>query len=48
MIPLLPPLRATICNYLLVNPWRAALARALSPDAVERLFVRLSDKAVPP
>jgi integrase/recombinase XerD len=29
-------------DYLLVNLWRAPLGRALSPDAVERLFVRLS------
>jgi integrase/recombinase XerD len=29
-------------DYLLVNRWRAPLGRALSPDAVERLFVRLS------
>lgn len=29
-------------DYLLVNLWRAPLGRALFPDAVERLFVRLS------
>ncbi len=29
-------------DYLLVNLWRAPLGRALAPDAVERLFVRLS------
>lgn len=29
-------------DYLLVNLWRAPLGRALSPDAVERMFVRLS------
>lgn len=29
-------------DYLLVNLWRAPLGRALSPDGVERLFVRLS------
>jgi len=29
-------------DYLLVNLWRAPLGRALKPDAVERLFVRLS------
>src|SRR5487761_737699 len=32
-------------DYLLVNLWRAPLGRALSPDVVERLFVRLSAKA---
>lgn len=32
-------------DYLLVNLWRAPLGRALSPDGVERLFVRLSAKA---
>jgi site-specific recombinase XerD len=31
-------------DYLLVNLWRAPLGRALSCDAVERLFVRLSAK----
>jgi len=31
-------------DYLLVNLWRAPLGRALSPDAVERLFVRLSSR----
>ncbi len=31
-------------DYLLVNLWRAPLGRALSPDAVEQLFVRLSAK----
>ena len=29
-------------DYLLVNLWRAPLGRAMTPDAVERLFVRLS------
>ncbi len=29
-------------DYLLVNLWRRPLGRALSPDGVERLFVRLS------
>jgi len=29
-------------DYLLVNLWRAPLGRAVSPDAAERLFVRLS------
>lgn len=29
-------------DYLLVNLWRAPLGRALRPDAVEQLFVRLS------
>jgi site-specific recombinase XerD len=29
-------------DYLLVNLWRAPIGRALSPDGVERLFVRLS------
>ena len=29
-------------DYLLVNLWRPPLGRALSPDAVERLFMRLS------
>ena len=32
-------------DYLLVNLWRAPLGRALSIDAVERLFVRLSARA---
>ena len=31
-------------DYLLVNLWRAPLGRALTCDAVERLFVRLSAK----
>lgn len=31
-------------DYLLVNLWRPPLGRALSPDAVERLFVRLSGR----
>lgn len=31
-------------DYLLVNLWRPPLGRALSPDSVERLFVRLSAK----
>ncbi|MGH8992348.1 MAG: tyrosine-type recombinase/integrase [Acidimicrobiia bacterium] len=31
-------------DYLLVNLWRAPVGRALSPDAVERLFVRLSGR----
>lgn len=31
-------------DYLLVNLWRAPLGRALSPNAVERLFVRLSSR----
>ena len=31
-------------DYLLVNLWRAPLGRALKPDAVERLFVRLSGR----
>ncbi len=31
-------------DYLLVNLWRAPLGRALRPDAVEALFVRLSTK----
>jgi integrase/recombinase XerD len=31
-------------DYLLVNLWRPPLGRALSPDAVEQLFVRLSSK----
>jgi site-specific recombinase XerD len=35
---------ATESDYLLVNLWRAPHGRALSPDAVERLFVRLSDR----
>lgn len=29
-------------DYLLVNLWRAPLGRAMSPDTVEQLFVRLS------
>jgi integrase/recombinase XerD len=32
-------------DYVLVNLWRAPLGRALSPDSVEQLFVRLSAKA---
>lgn len=35
---------ATQSDYLLVNLWRAPLGRALSRDAVERLFVRLSSR----
>jgi site-specific recombinase XerD len=31
-------------DYLLVNLWREPIGRALSPDTVERLFVRLSAK----
>lgn len=31
-------------DYLLVNLWRAPLGRAMRPDAVEELFVRLSAK----
>ena len=31
-------------DYLLVNLWRPPLGRALRPDTVERLFVRLSAK----
>jgi len=31
-------------DYLLVNLWRPPLGRALRPDAVEQLFVRLSSK----
>lgn len=31
-------------DYLLVNLWRAPLGRALRPDSVEQLFVRLSGK----
>ena len=31
-------------DYLLVNLWRAPLGRAMTPDAIERLFVRLSNK----
>jgi site-specific recombinase XerD len=31
-------------DYLLVNLWRGPLGHALSPDAVERLFMRLSAK----
>jgi site-specific recombinase XerD len=36
---------ATESDYLLVNLWRAPLGRALSPNSVEQLFVRLSTKA---
>jgi site-specific recombinase XerD len=32
-------------DYLLVNLWRAPIGRALSPDGVEKLFVRLSVRA---
>jgi integrase/recombinase XerD len=32
-------------DYLLVNLWRQPLGRALSPNSVEQLFVRLSAKA---
>lgn len=32
-------------DYLLVNLWRPPLGRAVRPDAVEQLFVRLSSKA---
>jgi len=31
-------------DYLLVNLWRAPVGRAMSPDAVEQLFARLSRK----
>jgi site-specific recombinase XerD len=31
-------------DYLLVNLWHAPIGRAVSPDAAERLFVRLSAK----
>jgi len=31
-------------DYLLVNLWRPPVGRALSPDGVERLFVRLSGR----
>lgn len=31
-------------DYLLVNLWRPPLGRALRPDAVEQLFIRLSTK----
>jgi len=31
-------------DYLLVNLWRPPLGRALSPDGVERMFVRVSKK----
>ena len=31
-------------DYLLANLWRAPLGRALKPDAVEQLFVRLSGR----
>ena len=37
--------QAAESDYLLVNLWRAPLGHALSPDVVERLFVRLSGKA---
>ena len=36
---------AAASDYLLVNLWRAPLGRALSPDAVDQLFVRLSARA---
>ena len=36
---------ATESDYVLVNLYRAPLGRALSPDSVEQLFVRLSAKA---
>jgi integrase/recombinase XerD len=36
---------AAVSDYLLVNLWRAPLGRALSPNSVEQLFVRLSAKA---
>jgi site-specific recombinase XerD len=32
-------------DYLLVNLWRPPLGRAISPNSVEQLFVRLSAKA---
>jgi site-specific recombinase XerD len=32
-------------DYLLVNLWRQPLGRAISPNSVEQLFVRLSAKA---
>jgi integrase/recombinase XerD len=32
-------------DYLLVNLWRPPLGRAVGPDAVEQMFVRLSAKA---
>ncbi|MDA8282627.1 MAG: tyrosine-type recombinase/integrase [Actinomycetota bacterium] len=35
---------AAVSNYLLVNLWRAPLGRALSPNSLEELFVRLSAK----
>jgi integrase/recombinase XerD len=35
---------AVTSDYLLVNLWRAPLGRALSPNSVEQLFVRLSAK----
>lgn len=35
-------LAAAESDYLLVNLWRAPIGRALTPDNVERLFVRLS------
>ena len=31
-------------DYLLVNLWRPPLGRAVGPDAVEQMFVRLSAK----
>lgn len=37
--------RAAGSDYLLVNLWRPPVGRALRPDTVERLFVRLSAKA---
>ena len=36
---------AAASDYLLVNLWRPPLGRALRPDAVEELFVRLSGRA---
>ncbi len=36
--------RAAESDYLLVNLWRAPVGRAMSCDAIERLFVRLSAK----
>ena len=36
---------AAASDYLLVNRWRPPLGRALRPDAVEELFVRLSGRA---
>lgn len=35
---------AAASDYLLVNLWRSPVGRALRPDTVERLFVRLSAK----